>query len=103
MPRGKSGVQEVHFFKLDRLISDNDLETEYASRGLAPADPFALAAVNEADPAFADERPNCTHWKDKGGNWCYSAFNRFYDERDVDIDRFDFDWSDRWWFAGLRK
>ena len=103
MPKGAGGEVEVHFFKLDRYISDNDLEAEYASRGLKPADPYSLAAVNEADPAFADEHPNGTHWKDAAGRWCFATFYRWRDERELGVDRNDSDWSDRWWFAGVRK
>ena len=103
MPKGAGGEAEVHFFKLDRYISDNDLEDEYASRGLKPADPYSLAAVNEADPAFADEHPNSTHWKDAKGKWCFATFYRWRDERELGVDRNDSDWSDRWWFAGVRK
>src|SRR3989338_8510536 len=103
MPKGAGGEVEVHFFKLDRYISDNDLEDEYASRGLKPADPCSLAAVNEANPAFADEHPNGTHWKDAKGKWCFASFNRWDDERELCVDRNDGGWFDSWWFAGVRK
>ena len=103
MPKGAGGEVEVHFFKLDRYISENDLEDEYASHGLKPADPYSLAAVNEADPAFADEHPNGTHWKDAKGKWCFAAFDRWDDGRELSVDRYDNDWLDYWWFAGVRK
>lgn len=103
MPRGEGDEVEVFFFKLGRYVSDDDLEKEYELRGLKPVDSYSLAAVNEADPAFADEHPNSTHWKDANGKWCYVAFNRWNDERIVDVDRYDNDWDDYWWFAGLRK
>lgn len=103
MPQGEGDTAAVHFFKLDRYISDDDVEKEYALRGLKPADPYALAAVNEADPAFADEHPNCTHWKDAHGNWCYAAFDRWCDERSVDVYRSGDRWIDHWWFAGVGK
>lgn len=108
MPRGEGEEVEVVFFKLDLskrngFISDNDLEKEYELRGLKPADAYSLAAFNEADPAFADTHPNATHWKDASGSWCYAAFDRWNDERIVDVYRDGGDWSDRWWFAGLRK
>ena len=104
MPKGEGDETDVHFFKLGRYVSDADLEKEYELRGLKPADPYSLAAVNEADPAFADEYPNGTHWKDASGNWCYAAFDQWYDgERLVDVSRLDDDWNDFWWFAGLRK
>lgn len=103
MPRGEGDGADVYFFKLDRYISDSDLDKEYELRGLKPADPYSQAAVNEADPAFADNHPNGTHWKDDKGNWCYSAFHRWHGARRVDVLRFGHDWHGHWWFAGLRK
>ena len=103
MPKGAGGEVEVHFFKLDRYISENDLEDEYASHGLKPVDPYSLAAVNEADPAFADEYPNSTHWKDAAGKWCFAAFRRWGVGRGLDVGRGDDVWSVSWWFAGVRK
>lgn len=109
MPRGKGAKVETVFFKLDlsergSFISDDDLEKEFELRNLEPEYPDSLAAINEDDPAFADEHPNCTHWKDANGKWCYAAFRRWgVDERDVDVRRLDYDWAGYWWFAGRRK
>ena len=105
MLSGGAGIQEsveVVFFKLGRYISNADLEREYEERGLKP-DPYAQAAVNEADPAFADEHPNGTHWKDANGNQCFVAFGRFGGGRDLHVDRRVLDWGDNWWFGGVRK
>ncbi len=108
MPKGDGNDVTVHFFKLDLserngYISDNDLEKEFDLRGLKPADPYSPAAVNEADPVFADEHPNATHWKDANGKWCFATFRRWRGGRYVGVYRNDFDWGDDWWFAGLRK
>lgn len=104
MPRGEGATAELSFFKVGRGISDNDLEKEYALHGLVPADAYSLAAVNEADLAFADDHPNATHWKDANGKWCYAAFIRWHvGGRRVFVGRCDVDWHDCWWFAGLRK
>lgn len=103
IPKGERDEVEVFFFKLGRYVSDDELEKEYALRGLEPADPYSLAAVNEADPAFADESPNGTHWKDKDDRWCFATFSRWYGKRSVGVSRNDHDWSGRWWFAGVRK
>lgn len=103
MPKGEGEEVEVVFFKLNGYVSDADLEKEYELRGLVPADPYSLAAVNEADPAFADEHPNGTHWKDGGDNWCYATFRRWDDVRGVYVGRGDDDWGGVWFFAGLRK
>ena len=103
MPNGEGEEVEVVFFNLGRYVSDTDLDKEYELRGLKPADPFSLAAVNEVDPAFADQKPNATHWKDSNGKWCYAAFVQWSGERDVDVRRYGDDWRGGWWFAGLRK
>ena len=108
MPKGEGEEAEIVFFKPDLserngFISDDDLEKEFELRGLKPADPYSLAAVNESDPAFADDHPNATDWKDGDSKWCFAAFNRWDGERYVFVDRDDYDWDGRWWFAGLRK
>lgn len=100
---GEGEEADVVFFEIDRYISDSDLDKEYKLRGLKPADPYALAAVNETDPAFADHYPNGTHWKDADDNWCYVAFLRWRVERRVDVGRRGREWSGGWWFAGVRK
>lgn len=105
-----AGAEEVEvvFFQPDLskrggYISDDDLEKEFALRGLKPADPISVAAVNEADPTFADEYPNGTHWKDERGRWCFAAFGRCDRERAVYVRRRGHGWPDLWWFAGVRK
>ena len=108
MPKTSADEVEVVFFKPDLSqrnghISNDDLEKEFELRGLKPANPYTLAAVNEADPAFADEKPHGTHWKDAKGNWCYATFSRLSGEREVSVYR-DLDgWGDYWWLAGVRK
>jgi hypothetical protein len=103
MPHGEGEEVDVVFFKLDRFVSDVDLEKEYELRGLKPADPYSLAAVNEVNPAFADEHLNSTHWLDADGKWCFAAFGRWGVERSVNVDRDGRGWDNDWWFAGLRK
>jgi hypothetical protein len=103
MPRGSGKEIDVYFFNIERWICGDDLEKEYEQRGLIPADPYALAAVNIADPAFADDHPNGTHWKDTAGKWCFAAFARWNRERGVSVDRYVDGWYGIWWFAGVRK
>ena len=108
MPKGKDKEVEVIFFKprpeayRDGWLSDEALDKEFEFFGLEQADPYSVAAVNEADPAFADEYPNATHWK-ANGKWCYAAFYRWLDGRSVRVYRDGSDWFDDWWFAGFRK
>ena len=108
MPRGEGDEVEVVFFKPDLsshngFVSDDELEKEFELRGLKPADPISVAAVNEADPAFADKKSHSTHWKDAKGNWCYATFIRSGGEREVNVSRDGGGWGDFWWFAGVRK
>lgn len=103
MPKGEGEEVEVYFFKLGRYVSDADLDKEYELRELKPADPYSLAAVNEAHPAFADDHPNGTHWKDANGNWCDAYFFRWHGGRGLGVGRDGFDWDGFWFFAGLRK
>lgn len=105
IPPGGTDVEEnvrVDFFKLNRFVSDDELAREYEERGLTP-DPYAQAAVNEADPAFADKHPNGTHWKDAEGKWCSMTFFRLGDGLGVDVHRYYDTWFDYWWFGGVRR
>lgn len=100
MERDGRDEVDVSFFKVSRFISDADLEKELALRGLK-RDPYAQAQVNIDDPAFADQHPNGTHWQDADGNWHYAAFNRWLDERCVNVNRSDIEWDDDWFFGGV--
>lgn len=109
VPATVEGVErEVIFAKppaswyKDDIISCKKVAEFLDTMGLEP-DPHGAAAVNEADPAFADEHPNATQWQNADGNYCYAAFDRWDDERSVDVDRYDGGWSDYWSFAGRRK
>lgn len=101
MPKGDGEEVDVHFFMVGHLISDEDLEKEFDSRGYKP-DPYSLAAVNEADPDFADQYPNATHWKDADGNWCHIMFRQWC-VPGVDVNRLKESWCEFWWFAGVSK
>jgi hypothetical protein len=103
MPAGGDGVGnvEVLFFKFGRHASDDEVAAEFARLGIEP-DPYAVAAVNEADPTFADEHPNGTLWKD-ADDWCFVAFSRIDSERSVVVRRDDYGWRNDWWFGGVRK
>ncbi|MDO8567036.1 MAG: hypothetical protein Q7R58_02700 [bacterium] len=102
MPRGEGEEVDVYLFKLGRKVNDAELQEEYELRGLVP-DPYALAAVNGADPAFADEHPNGTHWKDANGNWCYIAFGLWFHGYFVDVRHRVLSWNDSWFFGGVRN
>lgn len=104
MPQGEGEDVEIVFFKFDRYIGDDELDKEHELRGTVPADPHELAAFNAANPEFADDHHNGTHWKDANGKWCYIAFDLWRDdERNVHVRRNDNEWDNGWWFAGRRK
>lgn len=109
MPRGKGEEVDFYFFKprpeayKNGVMSDEALEKELKFHGLV-SDPYAQAAVNEADPAFADTHHNGTHWKGApDGKWHFAAFDRWGGERDVFVLRGGDGWGGHWWFGGVRK
>lgn len=106
MPKGEGEEVDVVFFKPDLsdkggYISDADLAKEFESRGITP-DPYAQAQVNKDDPDFVNKCPNGTHWKD-GGSYNFVTFSGWGGGRCVSVHRSNGEWSDDWWFAGVRK
>lgn len=106
MPTGDGGEVDFHFFQPEPeewtrpgFMSDDDLAKALKKRRLK-SDPRAQAKVNEDDPAFADDHPNGTHWKD-GDHYNFAAFRGWDDERRVDVVRRSGGWSDGWWFGGV--
>lgn len=93
---------DVYFFKVGRLINNDDLEQEYAIRRLSPAHPRLLVAVNYMDPPFAKTYPNGTHFRDLDGRWRYVACYEGYSPS-VDVGYVYQDWTEKWWFAGTPK
>lgn len=70
MPRGEGEEVEVIFFPYDKgYLNVADLPAIYEAHGLKP-DPYALAALNEADPGFADFGSSETD-RYVGDNACY--------------------------------
>jgi len=102
MPGSGLGIEEadVHFFWVWHVIDDNDLEEEYRRRGLKPADPYLLAAVNEADLSFAYKHRNATHWKDADGKWC---FIKFTEDQELVGGRTPYYSYVECWFAGIPR
>ena len=110
MPKGEGDEVEVVLFKPEPweyiksgCISDDDLKKAYERRNSKPADPYSVAAVNEADPTFADEKPQGTRWKDAKGQLVFRRVRPLVRRAQVSVLRLGFDWSDGWWFAGVRK
>lgn len=95
------GKYTLELFTVGKYISYDELEKEYISRSLIPADMYHLLKM---DNSILDEkRSSGTHWKNTEGNLCFSTFHRWDDDRNVNVRRYDDGWNGRWWFAGLRK
>ena len=103
MPKGTDETLIIEFIPLEKWMSDEAVDAKLAEYGLVTADPFALAAFNTVEPAFADDRPCFTHWRDAEGKWCDAAFYDWSGGRCVDVSRHEGDWGDGWWVAGVRK
>ena len=97
--------QEIEFFNVAKYTYNDELEEEYRSRGLLPANPYALTLYLLDNEDKLDEMKYfATHWKDSNNEWCYIAFNQWDGGgRSVDVNHDDDDWDDDWWFAGVRK
>ncbi|TSC55183.1 MAG: hypothetical protein LiPW30_649 [Parcubacteria group bacterium LiPW_30] len=96
MPQGEGDEVDVYFIPTRRFVPAKEVPAFLAQYGLV-SDPRAQAAVNEADPAFADEHPNGTQW----GNNCCLAFSRWFSKRSVLCDRDDCVWHDGWFLSGV--
>jgi len=96
MPQGEGDEVDVHFVPTKRFVPVKEVPAFLAQYDLVP-DPRAQAAVNEEDPAFADEHPNGSQW----GNNCCLAFGRWGGGRGVDCGRGDGDWGGGWFLSGV--
>lgn len=92
----------LYFFDLSYDPTADELDREMEIRGLKP-DFDALAAINAADPSFADERPNVTQWRNANGKACFAVFSHWRGERYVRVFRDDRGWYRHCRFAGVRK
>jgi hypothetical protein len=78
------------------------------ARGLMPAHPYALAAVNEKEPELARDRPNITQWWN-GKYWSHIYFYecgrkwvvRWERSRNISIEPDQ--GQRRLWIAGIRQ
>ncbi len=103
--KGESEKEEdVYFIPLNgKDTSAKAVQDLLDEHGLKP-DGYAVAAVNEADPGFADSHPNATQWVDENGNHCYVTFSWWGGgERRVFCYRGEGGWDDDWSVGGVRK
>ncbi len=102
MPRGEGDEVEMTFFQLGGYATNDEVAAEYEAKRLKP-DPYAQMAINEEDPAFADEHPNSTQWPNGEGGYNYLGFDGWFGERGVGCCRDVGGWSACWWFGGVPK
>lgn len=100
---GEGDEVEVVFFSVGCSAKGHQVEKEYELRGLKPAGPDMVYAVNRADKTFYDQYPNGTQWKYSEGKWCFAPAERFMgggyllsNERTTGL-------HGSWWLAGVRK
>ncbi len=96
MPKGEGEEVDVHFVPTKRFVLVVEVPAFLAQYGLV-LDPRAQAAVNEADPAFANKYPNGTQWGDN----CCLTFDRWVGERSVSCGRDGSGWFDCWFLSGV--
>jgi len=96
-------LHEIVFFKSDHFLSSSRLEQEFRQREVSAVDPFLLVKINEIFPEFMNKYPNGTQWQNKHGEWCNIIF-RSHGHQSVVVDWSDNgNWSNIWWFGGLRR
>lgn len=93
----KEGECEVHFFFIDRPISNSELEKEYSKRDLVP---------NPITQLFADGKhklfPNGTSWKGEDESWRFLLITE--NSLQLSENRKDFTWDvGGVWFSGIKE
>lgn len=110
MPRCEGREVRVHFFLPDERLYTrvglpcSEVERLYHLLGLVP-DPYAVAAVNEHDPVFADSHTNVCQWV-VGGVFTALDFGHSHTlskDRYVSLARDAYPWPRNIWFGGTRK
>ena len=101
MPRGADGTVRLFLFKAKHPPGHPDLDKEYEVRGLVPANPYSLIALNENNPRFLDDYPNGTFWKGISGNRNHIAFCRSYGQRCVFVGDGGISPGSYWWIVGV--
>ena len=78
-------TEDLEFFNVEKNISESEIQKEYESRGLVPANPYALFLYARENPAFAGKCPYGTHWEDQRGRWCHAVFYQWFGKREADV------------------
>lgn len=90
---------EVGFFTLNKYVSNSKLLKEYKTRNLIP-DVGAVFTYLIKNPKTLDDKK---HIGVQIEDNVYAIVSHWGVERGVYVDRVGDDWSDNWWFGGVRK
>ena len=93
---------DVYFFDYDPELGH--LDSQYTAYGLE-VDPIAQAKVNEDDPTFADDRPNCCEWgMEENSVMSFSTTTENGERvRRVDVFKYTGPWPPGYRFGGIRR
>lgn len=86
----KSG-DELVIFNIGKYVTRDELEKEYESRGLEPADIYALFQYCKENPDF-EEKYLATFWEDNGKK-CFACCDLWSGERGVGV--FSRNWNSK--------
>lgn len=95
---------DLYFFVLGQIVSDSELEMEFASRELVASDPLAITTACLESPDFFRRHAIATHWKDDVGRWGSMIFGHDQKQHCVRIKHIpSHGWFDTCMFVGAPK
>lgn len=93
---------EIVLFRLGRFVFNDELQEQFLSRKLTPADPCAIAAAIVRSPDLSEKYIG-TIWKDSDKEDCFAAFGTWFGESYVEVRHSRAPgWGPSWWLAGVR-
>lgn len=89
------------FFQMEKEPTDEEIEEEFRSRRLRPADGYEICRINEVHSDFAYKYPNATIWR-VGDEWhfiaCYVHLGTAYVAVKIHTKK---QWDKGFWFVGV--
>ncbi len=103
MPMGEGEEKQVFLIPFNKSLTPDLLEQEVDQLDVELVDPNTQCALNEQDPALADNYPNATQWRDKNGKACCALFGRWDGGREIYVSQRNGKWGVQWFFVCVRK